>query len=155
MSSTIDHIKLANKNHRALLYLLEKSDEHPEWVATVAFYKAVHVVEAVFAADGKHSNSHDARISELKFSKYKEIFKAYRPLYAASLVGRYLADSTPYKLDNGNTVSYCSFEDYMTASDVVKRLIKKRLKVIEDNAVRFLSDTQKELLLRVGENFSG
>lgn len=50
MASELVHIELASRNHRTLLYLLEKHDDPPEWVTTVAFYKAVQVVEAVFAA---------------------------------------------------------------------------------------------------------
>lgn len=151
MSSTIDHIQLANKNHKALLYLLNKPDDFPEWIATIAFYKAVHVVEGVFASDGKHSNGHDSRLSELKQEKYRDIFKAYRPLYAASLVARYLADSSHIKFNNGPAKSYKCSEDFIPASQVPKRLVFKRLKTIEDSSVRFFSEDQKKQLLRVDQ----
>lgn len=87
MSHEADHLELANRNHDTLLYLVQGEKRHSEWIATVAFYKAVHIVEAVFHTHaGKHSNGHDTRIDRLKHPDYEEIFKAYRPLYAASLV---------------------------------------------------------------------
>ncbi len=66
MSAERDHIALANVNHAALNHLLEDYARFPEWISTVAFYKAVQVVEAVFAASlGMHSNDHKGRRANL------------------------------------------------------------------------------------------
>jgi hypothetical protein len=155
VASETDHITLANRNHGTLLYLCDDAEQHAEWVATVAFYKAVQVVEAVFANHlGRHSNGHDSRIDDLKRrSEFKPLFKAYRPLYSASLVARYLEDSSPKKLDGGKSQRYKSFLDYMPGEAVIKRLLKKRLDVLEQHAVGFLSETGRNSLLRIGKAF--
>lgn len=151
-----DHIALANKNHDALVQLARQPERHAEWVATIAFYKAVQVVEAVLASElGRHSNGHDARLDFLKRTKFAEIFKAYRPLYSASLVARYLVDSSRPKLENKQSITYHTFADYMSPEDVVRKLLKKRLDVLEQKAVGFLTDVGKQKLLRIGKCIDG
>ena len=152
MSLEADHIELANRNHETLLYLVKEAESHPEWVATVAFYKAVQIIEAIFDVDSRgHSNGHDNRINSLKCPKYRELFRAYRPLYAASLVARYLEDTSARKFEPGNPPKKCysRFTDYMPADRVVHSLLKKRLDVIEQHAVQFLSDAGKASLKRI------
>ena len=46
MPSEKSHIGVANDNHATLEYLLKEPDNHLAWIGTVAFYKALHVVEA-------------------------------------------------------------------------------------------------------------
>ncbi|QDU36166.1 hypothetical protein Mal4_04490 [Maioricimonas rarisocia] len=148
MASELVHIELANRNHRTLLYLLEAHQDHPEWVTTVAFYKAVQVVEAVFAAHSQsHSHGHDTRLRELKRTIFKDIFRGFRPLYAASLVARYLVDSASQKLEGtGNAKQYACYTDYCSAEKVLNNLLKKRLNAVEQHAVKFLSDDGKTQL---------
>lgn len=45
MATELEHIELANRNHEALRVLLAADDDHPEWVATIAFYKALQILE--------------------------------------------------------------------------------------------------------------
>ncbi len=152
MATELDHIELANRNHETLAYLVKDAQSHAEWVATVAFYKAVQIVEAVLARRGLHSNGHDGRISDLKRQEFQELFKAYRPLYAASLVARYLEDSSARKVDKSKrsaAIKYAKFTDYIPADMVVERLLRKRLDVLEQNAIGFLSTKAKGLLKRV------
>ena len=152
MASVSDHIALANRNHDALCYLLKEPQAHPEWVATVAFYKAVQVIEAVFAAtSGKHSHGHDDRIGNLKTPKFSDLFLSYRPLYAASLVARYLEDSGSKKVYDHveHSKQYHKFTDYMTADAVIKRLLKKRLKPLEEHAIAILGTDHKDSLHRI------
>ena len=154
MAVELDHVAVANRNHATLLYLLREPLEHPEWIATVAFYKAVHVVEAAFAVKRRcHSNSHDARIDELKHPEFQVLFKAFRPLYAASLVARYLEDSSSRKFDKDGSAAkkFTTFTDFMSAEDVVKRLICKRLYTLEQNAIAFLSEDGRNLLKRISD----
>lgn len=134
MASEIDYIKLANRNHEILLSLLADG-KFMDWSMTVAFYKAVHVVEAVFANDlHVHSTSHTEREKTLKILRYKAIFKNYGHLFTASRVARYLEDSGPGR--------FRTFSDYM--NDVTARdVIRKRLYGVEQNAVQFLSDGAK------------
>jgi hypothetical protein len=64
------------------------SARFPDWVVTAAFYKAVHLVEMLFATHGRHSDNHRDRHDTLKRS-FREIWKQYRPLYALSRRARY------------------------------------------------------------------
>lgn len=154
VASEIDHIALANRNHDTLLFLCQDVEQHAEWVVTIAFYKAVQIVEAVYAAHrNSHSHSHDARIGDLKRTVYANLFKAYRPLYAASLVARYLEDSSERKVDSAGSSTvkkYHRFSDYMNPDDIVKRLLKKRLDVLEQHAAGFLSERGRNSLKRIG-----
>ena len=116
MAASKDHIALANKNHNALLHLLDDAGRFPEWVATIAFYKAVHVVEAVFRQTlGKNCTTHQQRLAQLKHPKFEEIFKDYRPLWAASCVARYLHD-------NDGNQAYKTFDDYIPSDKATSLL---------------------------------
>ncbi len=48
MASEAEHIDLASSNQNLIDHLIHENAFH-DWLATVAFYKAIHVVEAVFA----------------------------------------------------------------------------------------------------------
>ena len=140
MATEADHIRLANKNHAALLRLLDDVDKFPEWVATISFYKAVHVIEAVFAHDlGFHSMSHDDRIQSLKIIRYKKIFLNYGHLLTASRIARYLEDYA-------SKSKYSQFTDYMPAENVKKKLVKRFLYSVEQQSLHLLSENaQKDL----------
>ncbi len=152
MARELDHIELANRNHDALLLLMEHAEQHPEWVVIVAFYKAVQIVEAALANHrGYDSNSHDRRIEQLKRPEFKEIFRAYRPLFGASLIARYLEDSTPGRLydKSHRVVKYHKFTDHTPADRVIDRFVRRRLAAIEQHAVRFLSEEGRAKLKRI------
>ncbi len=55
------HVAVAKSNQRTIDYLLQ-TDDHLGWVVTVAFYKALHIVEAMLHADQsaprKHTDDH-------------------------------------------------------------------------------------------------
>ena len=133
MPSEEAHIRLAIRNQTALDYLATEVDKYAEWVATVAFYKALHVVEAVFARDKAigHGRDHGPRHQYLKRNnRYQHIWKNYWNLWRASTVARYLED-------NGHT--HGSFAEYMTPDQVVDRLIKGNLHRVQMSARKFLS----------------
>ncbi|MFV2069907.1 MAG: hypothetical protein ACC645_23320 [Pirellulales bacterium] len=145
MASETDHITLANKNHAALAYLLNDHEQFPEWITTISFYKAIQVVEAVFwRLEKRNSNSHSHRLNRLKHGPYVPIFKHFRFLWNASMVARYLHES-------GSDSAFSSFTDFMPTDAVVERVVKKRLKSVEDNCVSMLSDSGKGSLMRVGD----
>lgn len=62
MPTEADHIALANKNHDVLQHLMQDPERFPEWIVTTAFYKAVQLVEAVFANHG-HRQDREASAS--------------------------------------------------------------------------------------------
>jgi hypothetical protein len=135
MSDKESHLAQAEKNQLTIDYLLGDSDKHPEWIATIAFYKAVHLVEALFSTEKKlqikpHSNDHSSRLDTLKKNnRYLNIFKHFRPLFNASIIARYLCD------DKG---SFCCFRDYYTIDDVKNKILNHHLKQIENTVAKML-----------------
>lgn len=131
MARELDHIALANRNHEALQHLLENAGRFPEWITTIAFYKAVQLVEASFShTDVGNSSSHSDRLRTLKQEKtYHHVYKHYRPLWSASTIARYLQD-------HENSRGYRCFADYMKADQVVTQLVNHRLKQIEHSITR-------------------
>lgn len=97
MPSEAAHLAAAVRNQAALDHLATRMPEFGGWVTTTAFYKALHLVEATFAADPKigHTANHGVRESTLKqHVRYKHIYKFYRMLEIASQVARHLSDSS-------------------------------------------------------------
>jgi hypothetical protein len=130
------NLDLANRTQASIKCLLADGPHHGPWIATMAFYKAVHVVEAVFLRlDGgprKRSSSHDDRDNRLRRdTRFAHILKAYRPLFNASLVARYLSSDGQ---------AYPDFEAYMPASTVLSELIHNRLHQVEESASRLVPD---------------
>jgi hypothetical protein len=69
---------------------------------TVAFYKALHLVEVLFATKGHHSDNHRDRHDNLK-RDWQDVWREYRPLYTLSRRARYKvrsisADTLAYAL---------------------------------------------------------
>lgn len=128
------HIRLANRNLAAMEHLCSDHESYCEWITTTAFYRALQVVEAVFAAQGMHGTSHRRRADLLKKDRrFSHIWRHYRPLQSASTIARYLHDTET----NG---SYSSFADYMSPEDVIPDLVSHRLNQVEKSAAKFLSE---------------
>src|SRR5579859_3330506 len=88
MATENEHRQQAEHNQRFL-----DSFDHarfPDWCVTVAFYKAVHLVEMLFANKNRSagSGSHTNRNQILK-RHYVSIWRNYRPLYEFSRTARY------------------------------------------------------------------
>lgn len=114
-----------------------QTDEHLAWIVAIAFYKALHIVEAVFEADPrspvKHTDDHGTRNKVLKTtSRYKHLWDNYRPLYEASLVARYL------HFDGSPTVDV--FSTYMPKTVVKNLILGHHLHQIQQSARRLLAD---------------
>jgi hypothetical protein len=73
----------------------------PDWTATVIFYRAVHLVEMLFAVDGWHCNSHPERNEKLRAAR-QDVYAEYHPLYNFSRFARY--DCRKF---DGNQLSKC------------------------------------------------
>lgn len=74
-------------------------ERFPDWTATVAFYKAVHLVEMLFAHDKRSSSgSHTTRNQVLK-RDYPALWSQYQPLYNFSRQSRYWCTQvTPHQV---------------------------------------------------------
>jgi hypothetical protein len=88
MAMAHEHKRQAQHNQECLDTI--DTNRFPDWAATVAFYKAVHLVEMLFVtkALANLSGSHVKRNNLLK-KKYPKIWMGYRPLYAFSRTARY------------------------------------------------------------------
>lgn len=70
------------------------SRTYPDWIAVVAFYEAVHLVEAGFRNAGKpNSHKHRQRNDRLK-RDYPGVWRHFRPLWNLSKLARYEANKT-------------------------------------------------------------
>jgi len=142
MPNEIEHIQQALHNIRVIDYLRVKPD-FCDWTATVTFYAALHIVEAVFfhnetQSNRRHGHNHETREEILKDTTgYRNMYQHYRPLLSASLIARYL------RYSNGKG---SSFQQYMSAEDVEQKLVKHRLAQLIKTAARFLSTTSATFL---------
>jgi hypothetical protein len=146
MSLEAHHIALASRNQDVLEYLLQDVDRCTEWIATTAFYKALHVVEAVFANDPnvRHTYKHEVRLDTLKqYRKYQSIHKRFRVLWSASTVARYLVDQGQQKPQG-----YTCFADYIKPDRIRLDLLDLYLLPFESEAVQLLSPAAKGALVR-------
>lgn len=140
------HVALANKNHAALMYLLERDGEFSEWVTVVAFYKAVHLVDAALVNKlGRSGHGHADRLDRVKRLGDEHLHKHFRILWSASSIARYLFDGT----GESEKKEYSSFSDYLPPDDVKKKIVDKRLYGVEYCAVGLLSDAGKDTLVRL------
>ena len=141
MPTETDHISLANKCYDALCCLLDSPSSHSEWVVTIAFYKALHVVSAIASREGKKCNDHVSRHDWLK-CRFPDIWKHYRVLWQASSIARYLHDKS-------SRAQFSTFDDYCRSEKVYDRFVKRRLRSVDEIAVSRLSDDARNALKRV------
>jgi hypothetical protein len=137
MATENDHLACANRTQQTIKHLLVQPDVHSPWIATAAFYKALHIVEAVFSNDKTigHSSDHGDRENQLKRQrKYEHICKNYLPLARASTVARYL-------------VSVKCFDLYIDHDKVITRLLKHHLKQVETSAQGFLKNPAELIVI--------
>jgi hypothetical protein len=144
MPTELDHIALANRNHTTLAALVKFDDieNHAEWITTIAFYKALHVVEAVFAHSfHEHGTGHEDRLFRLK-AVDENLHKHYRALWSASTIARYL-------YDHGEGTAYRTFSDFIPPGNVFDAVVLGRLRPIEELAVSRLSERGRTELKRI------
>ena len=131
MPNEKNRLKLADKNKLVVEFLCQKMDQFSDWVTCVAFYRALHLVEALLARDKKHGRDHGTRKDILaQTPRYQKIYKHYRRLYAASIIARYLQD--------GDGVSYESFSEFMSLEQVTQEILGHHLKQIEQSVEKLL-----------------
>jgi hypothetical protein len=82
---------LAKESHNAALEVeLRTGTKFPDWAATVAFYRALHLIDAFLAQRGTHPVSHYERNNAVR-RLLPGIADAYLDLYRLSLHARYEA----------------------------------------------------------------
>ena len=131
------HQKIAEKNQAVIDLLLPHVSLHPEWVVTVAFCRAVHLIEGLFARESSpfHSVNHEERLNRLKRDRrYENIFKHFRPLFTASLIARSMeADGAEHPL----------FTAHMSSARVQSDILNHRLRQVEAGAQRMFASLSK------------
>jgi len=135
--TTAEHFAAAGRNQRTLSLLLASGAEHNPWVAVVAFYKALHLVEGVFFEDHDevHTFDHWQRGNLLKrTNRYALIYKSYRPLAEAAFIARYLL---PQGSDADSPV--VDFSVQYSPEIVQSRLIGHYLHQIEQGVTKFVA----------------
>ena len=93
MGARETHLAQAERNQKTIDYLLLKPTEFSEWITSIAFYKALHLIEATF--EHHHCHDHGYRLNLLKLlaktnKSYIIIFDRFRTLMTASCIARYL-----------------------------------------------------------------
>ena len=90
MSRVEDHIEHASRIQVALDHLRGDPERFSEWIVTTAFYKAVHLVEAVFVQLGLEcSFNHDTRLESLrKDGRFNGFSPQFKQLYECSYAAR-------------------------------------------------------------------
>jgi hypothetical protein len=98
------------KARHHLQFLGTISDDYPDWLATVAFYAAVELIELLFADhDDFHSQNHEDRNRSIH-QRFPRLAKPFKALYNASLDSRYQA-----------------MEHWLSAEEVRRELVDRRL----------------------------
>ena len=133
MPETEAHRLAAIENQKALNYLIERKHDFPQWVVTVAFYTALHVVDSILAKDGHHPDDHGVRNGLLKKTKkYEFLWRTYRTLFSDSMIARYL-------VCNG-TGPFKSFADYMAPETIIAQHVNHHLEQLIKSARKMLGN---------------
>jgi hypothetical protein len=128
------HIAVANRNEATIQHLLADKAAHAEWIATVAFYRALHIAEAMLAGKGKHGQDHGDRAFELK-RNFAPMWYAYRVLWSMSTIARYIREPN----DARPGTDFTTFTDYLNGQDVELVVLVNCLRVFEKEAKAKLS----------------
>jgi hypothetical protein len=84
------HLAIAHDNERLVGQLNLDSPPVRGWASTIAFYAALHYVEAFFSLSGVHSADHRTRDSNLcRFSETMQIYDEFCELKNVSTSARY------------------------------------------------------------------
>ena len=85
------HLLKAERNKKFLLkYLMEVLDRCPDWGSIVAFYSALHFIEAFLKRNyGQDFERHEERHRFMSSNVPRRIFSAYYRLYDLGFSARY------------------------------------------------------------------
>lgn len=138
MAKSSEHISQSNHNQDVINQLSSHPAPFWDWVVVVAFYKAVHIAEAVFyeseVPPHMHSAAHKDRGILLK-TKYPDLWRNYWHLFKASKIARYLEFE-----EGGVTHEIPKFSDDMPGNVVTSLLLGQYLVRFEASASAYLSD---------------
>lgn len=138
MPSEKSHINVANENHQTLKFLLCDIDRHLPWIGTVAFYKALHVVEAALVTSfSVHQTTHGGRLHFLaSTNRLKNVHASFHPLYMMSQKARYLDGCT-------ERAGLARFSNHISSQQMIDHYIKHHLHQVEQSCLKFIRDTSE------------
>lgn len=93
MPTAREHREKARSCERALQRLNERNPEEADWVATIAFYAALHWVDGTLAQHAHHPTNHRERN---RAAQRMPIWDDYHELYVTSRIARYEAGNVPH-----------------------------------------------------------
>lgn len=143
MASPDAHLIKAKHNIKTIA-LLSQDLTKKDWIVTVAFYTALHIVDAVlfYTQEGfqKHGQSHDKREEIVKNDhKLKKTWDCYRPLKNHSIIARYLQGP---KTPSNKAIDF----DKIMPDEKLIPFIKERLGGLINSAIKFIpGDKGQEL----------
>jgi hypothetical protein len=115
MTNSAVHCQQAAHNE-SVAKTLNNASGNTDWVITVCFYSALHLIEAALDRDlGVHpektkppgSTIHSHRKNYVR-TYYRKIYPEYEKLFSDSIVARYLTDDST----GGVTLKKCSYEHF-------------------------------------------
>jgi hypothetical protein len=143
MASPDAHITKAIHNIKTIA-LLSQDLTKKDWIVTVAFYTALHIVDTVLfcTQEGyqKHGQSHDKREEIIKScNNLEKIWDCYRPLLNHSIIARYLQGS---KTPPNVAVDF----DKVMPDEKLITFIKERLGGLINSAIKFIPEDKGQEL---------
>ena len=150
------HVIHASRTQRTLGVLSEDIETHAEWVVTTAFYKSVHLVEAVFRLNGRRDSiDHKGRLETLRLDpRYGNFAAEFKQLYDHSCAARYLSVPNDRQRPQ-RTRPRTLFTNYMPADRVRSTVLDRLLPNVEAECVLILGDKASGLLLCDGVTVYG
>lgn len=95
MPGQVEHEEKARSIERLLPALDEDETDHWDWLAVLAFYAALHWLDAYFAHHGLHPSNH---LQRNRAAHGLPIWDEYYELYAVSRIARYEAGRLPQRV---------------------------------------------------------
>lgn len=96
MPSRSKHENKVQSNQRFLDAIAPTVETAADWVAVVAFYTAVHLVETLRALDNEHSRDHFERLEYVQ-KNHRDIHHPFRSLFDVSKLARYEANAVFFR----------------------------------------------------------
>lgn len=128
MSRADDFIRLANRTDATLDDLLRDVPKNREWIAVLAFYKALHLVDAHMAYHNASRGGHVYRSSYIQsLPSSLHVYKQYASLHTTSNIARYMS-CTPSSGHSGPFDKVCP-------DSAIANLINSRLAKFENDFI--------------------
>jgi hypothetical protein len=91
MSSSQEHTRQAQHNRNLIDRLDPATTPFLDWVVTITFYAALHLIEAWFAERGRHTRSHEQRDDWMSRAGglRRDVYRLYKDLEYQSHRARY------------------------------------------------------------------